>query len=209
MVKLLLADNQPVVHYGISSFFKNSTSIDLVEGVSNFNSVLNSLKSKNINVLVIDLELEGLSSVKLLKNIKSENSKVKILIYTNLSENLYASNLIKAGAAAFVHKTQSLDHLASVIEKVAAGEIVFNEGLKQKLDYISNQKKADRSYRKLSSRELEVLRYLINGKKNSEIAVILKLNEKTVSTYKLRLLTKLNVTNLIDLVNKAKTLDVI
>jgi DNA-binding CsgD family transcriptional regulator len=61
-------------------------------------------------------------------------------------------------------------------------------------------------YRKLSNREVEVLRLLSNGKKNSEISKILGLNEKTISTYKLRLLKKLNVSNLVDLVNKANNL---
>ena len=64
-------------------------------------------------------------------------------------------------------------------------------------------------FKKLSTREVEVLRYLNDGKKNKEIAVILGLDEKTISTYKLRLLAKLNVTNLVDLLNKAKSLDII
>ncbi len=74
---------------------------------------------------------------------------------------------------------------------------------------ISKQAKSERLYRKLSSREIEVLRYLSNGKKNKEVAEALNLNEKTISTYKLRLLAKLNVTNLVDLVNKAKTLEIV
>ena len=74
---------------------------------------------------------------------------------------------------------------------------------------IAKQSKSERLYRKLSNREIEVLRYLNDGKKNKEIAEILGLDEKTISTYKLRLLAKLNVTNLVDLLNKAKTLDVI
>ena len=74
---------------------------------------------------------------------------------------------------------------------------------------IAKQNKSERLYRKLSNREIEVLRYLSDGKKNNEISKILNLNEKTISTYKLRLLTKLNVTNLVDLVNKAKTLEIV
>ena len=77
------------------------------------------------------------------------------------------------------------------------------------MDLISKQNKGERLYRKLSSREIEVLRYLSDGKKNNEIAKLLALNEKTISTYKLRLLNKLNVNNLVDLVNKAKTLDIV
>ena len=85
----------------------------------------------------------------------------------------------------------------------------MNEELKKNLAAIAKQNKSERLYRKLSNRENEVLRYLSDGKKNNEIAQILTLNEKTISTYKLRLLQKLNVTNLVDLVNKAKTLEIV
>ena len=85
----------------------------------------------------------------------------------------------------------------------------MNEEIKKSFALLAKKSKNERLYRKLSNREVEVLRYLSDGKKNHEIATILKLNEKTISTYKLRLLTKLNVTNLVDLVNKAKTLEIV
>jgi DNA-binding NarL/FixJ family response regulator len=74
---------------------------------------------------------------------------------------------------------------------------------------LSKGKKSERLFKKLSTREIEVLRYLNDGKKNKEVAQILGLDEKTISTYKLRLLNKLNVTNLVDLLKKAKDLDII
>ncbi len=85
----------------------------------------------------------------------------------------------------------------------------MSEPVRRSIDLISRQPKSERLYRKISNREIEVLRYLSEGKKNNEISKILGLNEKTISTYKLRLLTKLNVTNLVDLVNKAKTLQIV
>ena len=89
------------------------------------------------------------------------------------------------------------------------GKIIIDETVKKNLALIAKQNKSERLYRKLSNREVEVLRYLSDGKKNNEISKILNLNEKTISTYKLRLLQKLNVTNLVDLVNKAKTLEIV
>ena len=110
------------------------------------------------------------------------------------------------GASGFLNKAEKLETLSQSIIKVYNGEIILNEAIKKNLEIIGNQHKSERLHRKLSTRELEVLRYLSDGKKNNEIAEILGLNEKTISTYKLRLLIKLNVTNLLDLVNKAKTL---
>ncbi len=209
MIKVCIADNQPVIHFGVKCFFKSHTNVNIVNNVTDYNSVLDILKNKSIDVLVIDMELEGLTSINAIKAAVKNYPKTKIIIYSNLSENIYAPNAIKAGVSAFIPKTQTLEVLESAILKVSQGEIIFNEDVKMKLALIAKQNKNDRLYRKLSSREIEVLRYLSDGKKNNEIARILSLNEKTISTYKLRLLTKLNVTNLVDLVNKAKSLDVV
>jgi len=150
-----------------------------------------------------------LTSIFEVKTLLKEFPKTKIVIYSNLTEQIYAPNAIKAGASGFIHKTAKLADVAEAIIKVQQGTIILNENIKKNLALIAKQNKNERLYRKLSNREVEVLRYLSDGKKNHEIADILKLNEKTISTYKLRLLTKLNVTNLVDLVNKAKTLEIV
>ena len=148
-------------------------------------------------------------NINLIKNLLKDFPKVKIILFSNLNEQIYAPNAIKAGVSAFVQKTEKLEVLTSTIIKVNRGAVIFSDAIKKNMALISKQPKSERLYRKLSSREIEVLRYLSNGKKNKEIAEALHLNEKTISTYKLRLLAKLNVTNLVDLVNKAKTLEIV
>lgn len=209
MIKVCVADNFPVVHFGVKSYFKDHSEISIVANIGNFSMLNEILETKEIDVLLLDLELEGLTSIFEVKSILKEFPKTKVIIYSNLSEQIYAPNAIKAGASGFVHKTEKLSNLAEAIIKVQQGKIIMNESVKKNLALIAKQSKSERLYRKLSNREVEVLRYLSDGKKNHEIADILKLNEKTISTYKLRLLTKLNVTNLVDLVNKAKTLEIV
>jgi two-component system, NarL family, response regulator, fimbrial Z protein, FimZ len=209
MVKIGLADNHPVVHYGIKSYFKEHSDVTLVGIVDNFEMVDELLKRKEVDVLVMDLELNGLSSINLIKEVLKTHPKLKIILFSNLNEQVYAPNAIKAGVSSFVEKSEKLDVLASTIIKVNRGAVIFSEAVKRNMALISKQSKSERLYRKLSSREIEVLRYLSNGKKNKEVAEALNLNEKTISTYKLRLLAKLNVTNLVDLVNKAKTLQIV
>nr|WP_314864525.1 response regulator transcription factor [uncultured Flavobacterium sp.] len=209
MIKVCVADNYPVVHFGVKSYFKDHSDISIVANIGNFSMLNEILQTKEIDVLLLDLELEGLTSIFEVKSILKEFPKTKVIIYSNLSEQIYAPNAIKAGASGFVHKTEKLGTLAEAIIKVQLGKIIMNETVKKNLALIAKQSKSERLYRKLSNREVEVLRYLSDGKKNHEIADILKLNEKTISTYKLRLLTKLNVTNLVDLVNKAKTLEIV
>ncbi len=209
MIKVCVADNFPVVHFGVKSYFKDNSDISIVANIGNFSMLNEILQTKEIDVLLLDLELEGLTSIFEVKSMLKEFPKTKVIIYSNLSEQIYAPNAIKAGVSGFVHKTEKLGDLAEAIIKVQQGKIIMNETVKKNLALIAKQSKSERLYRKLSNREVEVLRYLSDGKKNHEIADILKLNEKTISTYKLRLLTKLNVTNLVDLVNKAKTLEIV
>lgn len=209
MIKVCIADNYPVVHFGVKSYFKDNADISIVANVGNFLMVRDILQTKDIDVLIIDLELEGLSSIFEVKAVLKNFPKTKIIIFSGLSEQIYAPNAIKAGVSGFVHKSEKLETLGISIIKVSQGKIIMNETVKKNLALIAKQSKSERLYRKLSNREVEVLRYLSGGKKNHEIAEILNLNEKTISTYKLRLLTKLNVTNLVDLVDKAKKLEIV
>jgi len=209
MINLCVADNFPVVHFGMKAYFKDHPEINVVSNVGNFFMVPDALRNKEIDVLIIDLELEGLKSIYELKSIIKNFPKTKVIVFSSLSEQIYAPNAIKAGCAGYVHKTSKLENLGIAIVKVSQGQIILNDEIKKSLALIAKQNKSERLYRKLSNREIEVLRFLSDGKKNNEIAKILDLNEKTISTYKLRLLTKLNVTNLVDLVNKAKTLEIV
>ena len=209
MITVCVADNFPVVHFGVKSYFKDHLDISIVANIGNFSMLNEILQTKQIDILLLDLQLEGLTSIFEVKSLLKEFPKTKVIIYSNLTEQIYAPNAIKAGASGFMHKTAKLSDVADAIIKVHEGKIIMDESIKKSLALIAKQNKTERLYRKLSNREVEVLRYLSDGKKNHEIADILDLNEKTISTYKLRLLTKLNVTNLVDLVNKAKTLAIV
>ncbi len=209
MINVCLADNYPVVHFGVKSYFKDHPEITVVSNVGSFFMVPDALRNKEINVLVIDLELDGLKSIYELKAIIKNFPTTKVLVFTSLNEQVYAPNAIKAGVLGFVHKSSKLETLGTSIIRVHQGIVMMSESIKKNLALIAKQNKSERLYRKLSNREIEVLRYLSDGKKNNEISKLLGLNEKTISTYKLRLLQKLNVTNLVDLVNKAKTLDIV
>ena len=209
LIRVCFADNQPVAHSGIRTFFKNHSQISIHSHVYDLESLTQVLSEKSFDILVIDLEFSGLSSINHLKVILKENPGLRIVVFTSMSDSIYAPNAIKAGVSAYVNKRDTLESLAEVVVRVSKGDIIINEELQRNLSLISKQNKTERIYRKLSNREVEVLRFLCDGKKNNEIAKALDLNEKTISTYKLRLLTKLHVTNLVDLVNKAKSLEIV
>ena len=209
MIKICIADSLPVVIQGLQSFFQGNTRMEVVASAKNLESLLNVLNNKRCDILLLDVELEGLSSIRDIKSLLKDFPETKIVLFTNVSEQMYAPTAIKAGVSAYVSKRSDLKELEGTIAKVSEGKVVFSETVKKSIEMLSKGKKSERLFKKLSTREIEVLRYLNDGKKNKEVAQILGLDEKTISTYKLRLLAKLNVTNLVDLLKKAKDLDVI
>ncbi|WP_432672002.1 LuxR C-terminal-related transcriptional regulator [Flavobacterium sp. SM2513] len=209
MINISIADNQPVVMHGIKSFFKNHSAISISDTIYHLHDIDNSLKTKIANILMIDIDLEGLHSIKSLRRILRENPATKLLIYTCASEKLFGVTSLKVGAAGFISKNEPLKKIEQAILKIAEGKTVFSDSVHKAVLTTALFNEEERIYRKLSLREIEVLRYLVKGKKNNEISELLDLNEKTISTYKLRLLNKLHVTNLIDLVDKAKTLEIL
>ena len=93
MIKVCIADNYPVVHFGVKSYFKDNAEISIVANVGNFKMVQDILQTKDIDVLVVDLDLEGLSSIFEVKAILKSFPKTKIIIYSGLSEQIYAPKL--------------------------------------------------------------------------------------------------------------------
>src|SRR5690606_32882979 len=131
----------------------------------------------------------------------------KVLIFSGQSEDIYAISTIRAGAYGYLSKTSELEHIISAVKKVGEGSMFITNELAQRLVFDLGSQKSRRLFRKLSSREVEVLKLLATGKRNKEIAQVMNLNEKTISTHKARLMKKLSVGNMVDLLKQAKALD--
>ena len=209
MIKIAIADKQPLAHYAIKNLLGQENDVEIAFASYDFDETKKILNNdKSIDILLLDLDVEGVNSVKDIKRF-IEDYPTKIILYTSVPENMYAATAIKAGVSAHISKERPVEDLITVIREVYNGTYKHSDYILDTLVALSKGKKSDRLHKKLSNRELEVLHYLDEGKKNKEIAVILGLDEKTISTYKLRLLSKLDVTNLIDLLTKAKTLNII
>lgn len=207
MIKICIADKNPVIYQGIKSYLKDFVDFDVMEYVASFEDLQELLDNKVINLVILDIELAGLVSIRDVKKIVKDFSLTKFFIFSNVSEILYANNAIKVGVRGYMEKNASMKDFVAALKSVAAGNIYTSDAVK-KLSQIDS-KNSERLHKKLSAREIEVLKYLADGKKNKEIATTLGLDEKTISTYKLRLLHKLDATNLIDLINKAKSFQLV
>jgi len=197
MTTVLIADHHPITRKGIVSLFRHSEDFDIIGKVSNGNEMYDILKADTPDLLIMELDLPQINGIMALRTIKKEFTGIKVIIFSSHPEEMYALSAIKAGASAYLSKTVPTKILKKAIERVARG----GSGNASENNMVVK-------YKKLSSREIEVLNLLSSGKRNKDIATTLSINEKTVSTYKTRLLKKLKVDNLADLIHQSRLLHI-
>ena len=204
MIKLLIADNHPITRKGLEVLFSSTSNIKIVASVDNGEAVMEYIKKNPVDILLTEADLPKLNGLTILRYLKTDFPDIKTIIFSGQPEDVYAINAIRAGASGFIHKSVNVITINEAILKVNNGSIYLSEELTQQLAFGTKNLKPGTFYKKLSTREAEVLKLLTIGKKNKEISKELDINEKTVSTYKARLMRKLKVSNLVDLVNQAK-----
>ncbi|PQJ15706.1 response regulator [Aureicoccus marinus] len=207
MITVLIADNHPIVRLGIKNVLDSSEGIQVIADVASTSELFNTLENITPDVVMLEMDIPEINGIATLRKIKQEFPEVKVLMYSGQSEDVYALSTIRAGAFGYLSKTSELDYIVSAVKKVSEGNMFITNELAQRLAFDEGSQKPRRFFRKLSSREVEVLKLLASGKRNKEVAEGLNLNEKTVSTYKARLMRKLNVDNLVDLLQQAKALE--
>jgi DNA-binding NarL/FixJ family response regulator len=180
---------------------------EILDDVGTTTELFQSLKKAAPDVVLLELDIPEINGIATIRKIKQEFPEVKVLIFSGQSEDVYALSTIRAGAFGYLSKTAAMDYIVTALRKVNEGKMFITNELAQRLAFDEGTQKPRRFFRKLSTREVEVLKMLASGKRNKEVAQGLNLNEKTVSTYKARLMKKLNVDNLVDLLQQAKALE--
>ena len=209
MIDIALLDPHPVVHKGFKSFFRKTEHIRVVKTFSNPDQVPQFLETHSLDALIIEMELEGESVVQVIKNIKRISPHTEIIIYTALPQSIYGISLLKAGAAGYLSKKVSRRVMVEAIEKVVANGYHITSNFAHEITNNIDLSKPRNGYETLSPREIEVLKLLIEGNRNIDISSKLKISQKTVNTYKTRLMRKLEVENAVDLFQQARNFELI
>jgi len=204
MIKLLIADNHPIIRKGLEILFSASSNIQVMGSVDNGEAIIDFIKKTPVDIILTEIDLPKLNGLTVLRVLKNDFPDIKTIIFSGEPEEVYAINSIKAGASGYISKTVNIITINEAILKVHEGGIYVSDEINQQMKLGRRVNKSGSYYKKLSTRESEVLKLLCVGKKNKEVAKELNVNEKTISTYKARLMRKLKVTNLVDLVNQAK-----
>lgn len=207
MIKVLIADNHPIIRMGVKQVLDSASGFEVVEAVATTDELFEKLQNVTPDVVMLEMDIPEINGIAALRKIKKEYPDVKVLMYSGQSEDVYALSTIRAGAFGYLSKASDIDYIISAVRKVSEGNMFITNELAQRLAFDEGTQKPRRFFRKLSTREVEVLKLLASGKRNKDVAQGLNLNEKTVSTYKARLMKKLNVDNMVDLLQQAKALE--
>jgi DNA-binding NarL/FixJ family response regulator len=200
MISVLITDDHPVVRRGIRQILEDDDRIDLIGEASDGRELIEKMIGNEYDVILLDISLPGRSGLDLISQIKKINQKTAILILSIHSEELYALKALKYGASGYLTKSSAPEELLTAISKVSRGERYISSTLAEKLaeNLFSDKDKSPHLF--LSAREMEVLELLATGKTVNQVAKELSLSSKTISTYRTRLLQKLNLKTTADLI---------
>jgi DNA-binding NarL/FixJ family response regulator len=197
MTRIVLADDHKIVRDGLKRILA-STDLEVAAEAADGDELLKLVKAADYDVAVIDMSMPGLSGLALIKRLKSEKPKLRILVLSMHGESQYAARVLKAGASGYLNKDSAAEQLVGAIRKVAAGGVHIGEAAAASL--VAAEKSPHEA---LSDREFEVLRLLVDGLGPTEIGERLHLSVKTVSTHKTHILEKLNLGSTAELVRYA------
>ncbi|AZS50076.1 DNA-binding response regulator [Entomomonas moraniae] len=198
----LIIDDHPAICFAIKAILTplgDNTIISVSDGIS----ALAQIKEKQPQLIILDIMLNKMDGLQILQHLRQLEIPSKVIIYTSLPAETYAERALRAGACGFFGKDQDINQLATMCQLVLQDYHCFPDFITEKLLTSSTHEINDKKsmLAKLSDRELTVLRYLSNGLSNKEIADRLILSNKTISTYKSRLMEKLQLSKPEDLVN--------
>lgn len=207
-MKVLLVDDHTVVRMAIGMILAREGH-EIVGECDNGVDALSKAFELRPDAIVLDLDIPQLDGMAVIDRLRLGGSAAHVLVHTGLKSQVYAAQCMRAGAAAYLSKIDDPVEIANALKAVASGRTWFPMGAfnsVRKSDFAQNDAQLLSA---VSRRELKVLHGLALGKSNKEIADDMLLSNKTISTYKTRLMQKLNVSTLLELIEFAKRNDLV
>lgn len=203
MIKIFILDDHSVVREGLKRIVEESADMKVVMEAQDGFDALKKLKNTDVDLLITDLSVPGVSGVELISRIKSLKQNLPILVLTIHPEDQFGLRILRAGASGYLTKESAPRMLLHAIRKVLAGGRYISENLAEQLAFQQLDHPAKNLHEKLSNREFSILCMLGMGKGVSEIASELGLSVKTISTYKARIMQKMHIKNTAQLIRYA------
>lgn len=203
MIRVVIADDHTIVRHGLCQVIALAPDMELAGEVKDGWEVLERLSGKPFDLLLLDLTMPGPHGIELIKRIRKENKGLYILVLSMHTESQFVAGAIKAGANGYITKDSDPDSILSAIRGVAAGGNVIAPELAAQLLFEPEAASGGGTWGKLSEREFEIFLKFAAGHKVNDIAADLGLSPKTVSTHKYRIMQKLDISSVSELIHYA------
>lgn len=201
-MKVLIADDHSVVRQGVSLILREAFPNMEVSHTDTFEKALELVKTNEVELLLLDINLPGGNSVSMVSAIYALRPDIKILMFSAYDEEQYAIRYIHAGVHGYLNKLSSEEEIIEAVQTILKGGKYISSKVKDRIFENALNKTPDNPLDTLSNRELEIAEMLVQGDGNLEIANKLDIRMSTVSTYKSRIFEKLGVSNIVSLVEK-------
>ena len=198
VIRILIADDHSIVRDGLKRILAATPDLQVAGEAASGEAALALVKANDYDIAMLDMSMPGLSGIDLIKRLKLEKPKLRILVLSMHGEKQYAARALKAGASGYLNKDSASELLLGTLRKIAAGGVHIGDTAAVEL--LRSEKTPHEA---LSDREFEVLRLLVEGLGPTEIGERLHLSVKTVSTHKTHIFDKLNVESTAELVRYA------
>lgn len=202
MIRVLIADDHSLFRSGLRRIFSDTPDIVVVAEAENGVDTLDEARKHEWDVMLLDINMPGISGLDVLRQVKTEDPQAQILVLSMYPEAEYAISAIKFGASGYITKDSNPDQLINAIRRVARGGRYVSSDLAETLLF-EIYPASELPHKKLSKRELDVFKLLVSGHSLKEIGFHLDLNVKTVSTYRTRIMEKMGMANNTQLVRYA------
>jgi len=198
-MRVLIADDHAIVRKGLRQIAEESRKIEVGEA-SNGQEALDKVRGERWDALVLDINMPGRHGLDVLQSVRDIQPGLPVLVLSVHPEDQYAMRVLRAGAAGYMNKDAAPDELVLALQKVVGGGKYISQQLAERLAFDVSSDNDKLPHEKLSDREYRVLLMIGEGKSVGQIALELSLSVKTVSTYRTRLLEKMNLHNNADMI---------
>ena len=202
-IKVLVADDHEIVRQGLKTIISEHSDLSIAGEAENGNQVLKIVKKTKVDVVLLDFDMPEKNGLDTLVELKALYPKLPVMILSIFPEDHYGTRFLKAGASGYLQKSSATNQLIDAIRKVFNGGKYISSALTDKLVTGLNKDKEQFLHESLTDREFQVFRLLATGKKLKEMADELCLSINTISTYRSRILQKMDLKSNADVIRYA------
>jgi len=202
--RFLIADDHVIVRAGLKTLIKELSPFAVFDEAANGDQVIDLVKVNNYDLIILDINMPETDSIALVTNLFAYKQHSRILVFSMNAETLYAKRFLKLGVLGYLDKESPAEEIRKAIGTVLNGASYMSENLKRYFYEDMMAKRTDNPFEKLSNREIQIAKYLLQGYSYAEIKKALNLHSSTIGTHKLRFFEKLNIRNLFELRELAK-----